>query len=545
MDPSRLRKSGTSRRILWCAWSPRFIACCVFISASSASERALSDEADQRNKAAVHNPHELTAWLDERFTSIWRDAGVDVMPVDDATYLRRVYLDLVGRIPSVSESHDFLKDESPRKRERLVETLLVDVQNPNRNSAPFAVHFARLWRRVMLPTNGTSAGLGRQFETWLTNEFRENRPYDEMTRRLLVARGEDAGQASAFYTAVGGNPESYATAFSRVFLGVRLGCAQCHNHPFSNWTKKDFWGMAAFFAGTTNGQPGAPVAQRLEETRKTTITYDGVEYAAKFLWGDEADIAATKLPREMLSQWMTSSNNRNFAATAVNRIWQALCGRGLVPEVDNLDQATNEDREPVLNELARRFAENSYDINWLVRGICASRAYQCPSASAVGTEASLYDGSRSLKVLTSEQVFDSLEQALLLPVTRSNAASARYNGMRTQMVSRLDESLGDSPEEYGAGIPQVLMLMNGPLTADAISVDRSRTLKGVIDAPFLDETSKIDTLYLAVLTRYPTEKERDFLLQHIRIQTTPEDRRAAYDEVLWALLNSPEFVLCR
>jgi hypothetical protein len=142
-------------------------------------------------------------------------------------------------------------------------------------------------------------------------------------------------------------------------------------------------------------------------------------------------------------------------------------------------------------------------------------------------------------------VFDSLEQALSLPVTRSNASSARYNGTRTQMVSRLDESLGDSPEDYGAGIPQVLMLMNGPLTADAVSVDRSRTLKGVIDAPFLDEASKLDALYLAVLTRYPTQTERDFLLDHVRIQSTPEDRRTAYDEILWALLNSPEFVLCR
>src|SRR5207247_1817012 len=110
-----------------------------------------------------------------------------------------------------------------------------------------------------------NAAMGRQFEVWLTKEFRENRPYDEMTRRLLTARGDDAGQAGVFYAAVGGNPESYTTAFARVFLGVRLGCAQCHNHPFASWRKKDFWGMAAFFAGTNSGQPGAPTGQRLEE----------------------------------------------------------------------------------------------------------------------------------------------------------------------------------------------------------------------------------------------------------------------------------------
>src|SRR5262245_10684642 len=239
----------------------------------------------QGQGTGVRDLRELTAWLDGRFDSIWRDAGVEVKRIDDAVYLRRVYLDLFGRIPSVSESHDFLKDESPGKRERLLETLLVDVQDAKRNSTQFAVHFGRLWRRIMLPPSASNAALARQFETWLTNEFRENRPYDQMVRRLLTARGDDAGQAATYYTAVGGNPESYTTSFSRVFLGVRLGCAQCHNHPFASWKKGDFWGMAAFFAGTSNGQPGAPVTQRLDETRKTAITFEGVDYSPKFLWG--------------------------------------------------------------------------------------------------------------------------------------------------------------------------------------------------------------------------------------------------------------------
>ena len=142
-------------------------------------------------------------------------------------------------------------------------------------------------------------------------------------------------------------------------------------------------------------------------------------------------------------------------------------------------------------------------------------------------------------------MFDSLEQALALPITRSNSDSARHNGTRMQMVSRFDESVGDTPEEYSAGIPQVLMLMNGRITADAISIERSRTLKAVVEAPFLDDASKLDTLFLATFTRYPTEKERTVLLDHIRTQRTADDRRAAYDEVFWALINSPEFVLCR
>ena len=512
-----------------------FVADVALAQVSSGSER----------RATAVAPYDLTAWLDEQFGRIWKEVGVEVPRVDDGTFLRRVYLDLHGRIPSVAETRDFLRDESPDKRHRLVESLLVNGTRADRNSEQFAAQFARMWRRMMLPPGGTNAFMAQQFEPWLAEQFRDNTPYDQFAKRLVTARGDDGARAAAFFAAVGGNPEGYATAFSRIFLGARLGCAQCHDHPFAKWKQKDFWGLAAFFAGTTGGQQGGPASGKIEEMRKSTISHKDVEYAAKFLWGDQAEIPADKLPREVLADWMTAKDNPNFAAVAVNRMWQALNGRGLVAGVDDFDLAAPEERGPFLDELAGRFKYASYDMRWLIRGICTSRAYQAPSASADADEASVVTGRRPLKVLTSEQVFDSLEQALMLPITRSNSDSARHNGTRMQMVSRFDESVGDSPEEYSAGIPQVLMLMNGRITADAISLERSRTLKAVVEAPFLDESSKLDTLFLATLTRYPTEKEQTVLLEHIRTQPNDEDRRAAYDEIFWALLNSPEFVLCR
>jgi hypothetical protein len=489
---------------------------------------------------------DLTAWLDAEFEGHWRAAGVDVPACDDATFLRRIYLDLQGRIPSVTETREFLAKPALDKRAQAVDQLIVDEESSGRNDELHAEHLARIWRRVMVPAGTNTAMMGRQFEPWLKQQFRENVPYDEMTRKLLTARGEDGATASWFYAAVGGTPEAYADAFTRMFLGARIGCAQCHDHPFTDWKQQDFWGVAAFFSGTTVGTNGQPFpGGQIEEQHSTKITFEGTEYVATYLKGEAASIPRTKLPREVLAAWMTSRDNLDFASTAVNRVWQHLNGRGLVPDVDNLDLAAPEDRARLLDGLARQFQDSGYDLRWLIAGICKSRAYQCPTVGPDEEDVDIFAGRRPLKTLTPEQMFDSLEQALLLPVTRTNVQSARHNGQMGQLVARLDESVSRTPEDYGAGIPQVLMLMNGQLTADATSIDRSRTLKAVVDAPFLEPQSKLDTLYLATLTRGPTERERTFMLNYLEQQPTAAEKRHAFGEIFWALLNSPEFVLSR
>ncbi len=490
-------------------------------------------------------PFDLTAWLDAEFGRLWEEAGIDVPRCDDATFLRRIYLDLQGRIPSVTETREFLQTGAEGKRAHAVDQLIIDDESSAKNNELHAEHLARIWRRVMIPAGTANPFMGRQFEPWLEQQVRDNVPSDELARRLLTAQGAEAADAATYYAAIGGKPENYASEFTRVFLGARIGCAQCHDHPFTDWKQQDFWGVAAFFAGTALPEDQAFQGGALTEQHKTTITFEETEYAATYLRGDPAEIPKTKLPREVLARWMTSSDSRDFAATAVNRVWQHLCGRGLVADVDNLDLATPEQRGDILDQLAQKFADSGYDLRWLMSGICRSRVYQAPTVGPEEAEASPLVGRRPLKTLTPEQMFDSLEQALMLPVTRSNMESARHNGTRDQMVARLDESVSGSPEEYGAGIPQVLMLMNGRLTADATSLDRSRTLKAVIDAPFLDRSSKVDTLYLATFTRLPTEKEKTFMLDYVEQRPTAAEQRAAFSEIFWALLNSPEFVLSR
>ena len=245
---------------------------------------------------------------------------------------------------------------------------------------------------------------------------------------------------------------------------------------------------------------------------------------------------------------MTAADNQSFTATAVNRFWQHLVGRGMIRDVENLDQAFATDREMV-DQAGRRFAEIGFDVRLLIAAICRSDWYQA-EAEAIGQDPGAAETTfvRHVKAISPEQVFNSLEQSLQLPVGRINDDAARWSGDRMQLVSRLSETVGATPEEYAAGIPQALMLMNGKMTGDAIRWDSSQLLRSVVEAPFFDAAERIDTLYLAVLTRRPTDQERLMLMQYIDDRSAggaPGSAGSAYGEILWALLNSPEFVLCR
>ncbi|MCG8652608.1 MAG: DUF1553 domain-containing protein, partial [Pirellulales bacterium] len=254
---------------------------------------------------------------------------------------------------------------------------------------------------------------------------------------------------------------------------------------------------------------------------------------AKTLW-DKTPAKTNQRDPASFASWLTDKDNPQFASSAVNRVWEQLVGRGLFAESNDLDTATEQERE-VLDGLAEKFREEGFAMRTLMAGILKSRAYQLAS----------HPVDRPLKVLAPEQVFYSLERALLLPITRINAKSPRHNGRRVQMVARLSEAIGGRPDDYAAGIPQALLLMNGPMTTDAIDVERSRLLRAVVEAPYFNDDEKLRTLYLAVLTREPNEQEQSELKSFLETKKSPAERKDAHGEILWALINSPEFVLCR
>ena len=466
--------------------------------------------------AAKESPAELAAWIDARLEANWRARKMPAREVaGDEVFLRRAYLELTGSIPSVAEARDFLESTSASKREQLVRTLLDDKR--------YAEHAARQWARTLAPAGNTRGGL----EMWLRGEFRKNTPFDRVARAMLAGpdtatgpKNPEATGGNGFAAAVGGSPERVAEAVGRGLLGVRLGCAQCHNHPFAEWTQADFWGLAAFFAPTG-----------------TRVVADGKEYAAKFLDGPAPDFAAGAAPRAVLADWVVAGGNRYFAANVVNRVWQDLCGTGLVSTIDDLDTLPADERKEILDELAAKFAASGFNVRWLVEGVCLSKAYQRASTAAVTGAAR-----RPVRALTPDQVFAALDQSLGL--RKGRGFSPRYTPEGQTLMAQLEAARGTTPTDFKGGIPQALLLMNGALVTQATALDESMTLRAVVDVPFLSDAEKLDTLFLAAYSRLPRPAERERLSAVVRAAPDPDARKQAYSNIFWALLNSPEFVLC-
>ncbi len=471
------------------------------------------------------SPTELAAWIDARLEAVWRAKGLPSRPeASDDVFLRRAYLELTGSIPSVAESRDFLDSTSTDKRGQLIRTLMDDKR--------FAEHYAKLWARTLAPAGNTRGPL----EMWLRGEIRKNTPFDQIAKAVLTAKGNaTTASPAAFYFAVGNSPERVAEAVARGLMGVRLGCAQCHNHPFTSWKREDFWGLAAFFAGTGT----APGQVNDGFTTKITLPNGTREYPAKFLEGPAPEFKEGRSPRAVLAEWIANPKNRFFAANVVNRVWQDLCGSGLVSTIDDLDTLEAAERQQILDELAAKFAANGFDLRWLIEGICLTKAYQ--QASTASAEPG--SGQRPVRTLSPDQVFAALDQSLSLKKGRS--LSPRFTPEGRNLMARLEEARGSSPTEFKGGIPQALLLMNGPIVSRATTLEDSLTLRAVVEAPFLKEAEKLDTLFLAAYSRLPRADERERLLKIVRAKPdNREAQRQAYANIFWALLNSPEFILC-
>jgi hypothetical protein len=468
------------------------------------------------------SPAELAGWIDARLEAAWRAKGLPVREVaSDEVFLRRAYLELIGTIPSVAEARDFLDSSSAEKRAQLIRSLLEDKRH--------AEHQARLWARTLAPSGNTRGPL----ETWLRTEFRKNTPVDQLARSVLTATGDAATATPAgFYFAVGNTPERVAEAVGRGLLGVRLGCAQCHNHPFAPWTQEDFWGLAAFFAGSNAGG-------RVVDGTATKITpQDSTkDYAAKFLDGPAPKFTEGRPPRAVLADWLARAENRYFAANIVNRVWQDLCGTGLVSSIDDLDTIPAEERKEILDELAAKFAASGFDLRWLVEGICLSKAYQRTSSASTPSGSA----QRPVRTLSPDQVFSALDQSLGL--RKGRALSPKFTPEGQTLRSRLEEGRATNPTDFKGGIPQALLLMNGTIVTQQTTLEDSMTLRAVVEAPFLKDTEKLDTLFLAAYSRLPRADERERFMKLIRSKPDRDAQRQAYSNIYWALLNSPEFVI--
>jgi hypothetical protein len=501
------------------------------------------------------SPERLAEKIDALLAAGWATEGVVPAAVaDDAEFLRRVSLDLIGRIPTVHEARTFLADKSAGKRARLVESLLA--------SPGFANHFAAVYRDAILPEAGGNIQirfLAGNFEAWLRQKFAANTPYDKLVTELLTASSARQGQPQqfgnpqanplAFYTAAENKPENLAAATSRLFLGVKLECAQCHNHPFAKWKQEQFWNLAAFFAGLQQqGQRGF-AGQVIDGADKREITIPGKEKTVPtlFLDGSKPVYKTGTSTRAVLAEWITAADNPFFAKAAVNRLWAHFFGVGFVEPIDEMGDENRPARPELLNELSRQFIAAGYDVKFLIRAITGSRAYQLTSAASHASQEEPQAFARmSLKGMSAEQLFDSLTIATGwrdgTPVNQRQFAAFGGGNIRADFLARFSNA-GDKRTEYQTSILQALSLMNGRFTADVTDIEKSMTLAAIVDAPFLNTAGRVEALYLATLSRAPRAEELRRLTAYVDAGGPRKDSKAALADVFWALLNSSEFFL--
>jgi hypothetical protein len=499
----------------------------------------------------------LVVKIDQLIAERWTAAKVQPAPLaDDAEFLRRVYIDLAGRIPSVAEARAFLEDKQPDKRARLIEQLLA--------SPAYVFHMTNVWRALLLPEAGNNFQVRLQqpgFENWLKKQVAKNAGYDQMTRELLSAPvggggfniGVLFGGAGPlpFYLAKEFKPENLASSTARVFLGVSVGCAECHNHPFAEWKREQFWGFTAFFSGITANRQMDFLLPGREDVNKHEVTMPGTDKViqARFLDGTEPSWNAKTGSRATLAEWLTAPSNPYFARAAVNRAWAYYLGTGLVEPIDEMAGASSTPSHPeLLDLLAKDFVAHKFDMKFLIRTITSTRAYQLTSAGKKDdpSERSLF-ARMPLRGLTGEQLFDSV--ALATGYRDSGGSDDLITGIvggnrsaRSEFLTKFAPS--ERPTDAQSSILQALSLMNGKVIAKATALEHSETLAAVADAPFLSTSEQIETLYLASLSRKPSPKELDRAVRFVQDAGQGKEATSnALADLFWALLNCPEFIL--
>jgi hypothetical protein len=461
---------------------------------------------------------------------------------DDADYLRRVYLDIIGTLPTAGEARRFLSDRHADKRSRLVDELL---ERPE-----YADYWALKWAdllRVDRQALGHKRAYG--YYKWVRDGLAQNKPYDRFAREVVTAEGPLGEVGPANFYKVVTKPGEAASTLSQVFLGVRIACAECHHHPFDRWSQSDYYGMTAFFA---------PVAVR-GGPRDEVVLASGAAEARNPRTADLSLAHALAMPmpkdlpkgdsREQLANWMTAADNPWFARNLANRMWAHFIGRGLVDPVDDV-RATNPPTNPeLLHALAKSFVETKYDVKQLIRTIAASRVYQLSSKPNQTNERDEQNASRALfKRIDAEVLLDMVCQTTDVP-EKFNGVSAGSRAIQLwdSQVRHYFLKLFGRPVRASAcecervqepGVSQVLHFLNSP-EIHAKLADDGGTVAKLVKAKG-DDAALAEELYLTFYSRYPTDKEEEVAVRYLKQHG--DNRREAAEDLAWSLMNSLEFV---
>lgn len=518
------------------------LAVLFLVSSLSRADEPAPDKTSTDFK--VLKPVEMSARIDELIAARWKLKGATPAPLaDDAEYFRRLCLDLNGRIPSIVDLTNFLDDPDPAKRRTYVDKLFTYADaSSSASEAYYVTHFTTFWRQLLFSqtTNQQAQFIGIQAEPWLRGHVKNNTPYNKMVHELLTRQ-----QGGSFYQANENKPENIAASTARLFLGVKLECAQCHDdRSGGSWTRAQFWEYAAFFSQATVFRGRQAIPANPGQPPKIKIPDKDQMVQARFLDGKDPVWQQGKSAQAVLADWMTAPDNPYFARAAVNRMWFYFLGTGLIDPVDAWNADNPASHPELLDELTRQFTAHDFDIKYLIRAITSSKAYQLTSVQSHDSQKDPRLFARMpVRGLTPEQLYDSLQVATGFV---DNSQVNPYQGFgantpRGEFLAKFANSVNKSVDAE-TSILQALFLMNGKVmgemtTWSQVGQEKMRTLEAVVEDTRHPLSRNIDGLYLAALSRRPRPAEMERLLKFAQ----GKDRAQVLSDIFWVLLNSGEF----
>ncbi len=467
----------------------------------------------------------------------------------DHKFLRRAYVDIVGRLPTVEEARTFLDDPSPERRDQLVDHLLAQPE--------YAEHWANKWADLLRP-NPYRVGIKTvlNYDNWIRSSFRRNQPYDEFVRELITAEGSTWEDGHVTLYRDRREPDEITTIVSQLFLGIRLECAKCHHHPFEVWGQDDFYSFAAFFAklghkGTGLSPPISGSEEMIFAGPSGSVTHPltNAVMEPRPLFGELIEIPADGDPRDALAAWLTSGDNPFFAQTMANRVWADMMGRGLVEPVDDLRATNPPSNAALLTALGNDFRDSGFDLKHLIRTITTSHVYGLSSLPSERNVVDTRNFSRHYRVrLRAEVLADSWTQIVGMPQTYSAMppGSSAKEIWTHRVSSQFLDTFGrpdpnqDPPCERTTDttVVQALHLMNAK-DLHARLVDDASWANQLAETE-LQPAQIVENVYLAVYSRLPDEEELQIALD--LYDNEGASRRTVTEDLMWALFNTPEFV---
>jgi len=497
-------------------------------------------------------------FVDEKIKNRWEKLGISPSKLcTDEVFIRRAFLDSIGTLPAPQKVVEFIESTNPNKRTELIDELLGLTGDPKRDiyDNEWTAYWSLKWGD-WLRNNRNNVGFGGMWSlyNWTRQSLRENKPVDVMVREIITAQGSIYENGPANYYKISKTPTDLAENTVQVFLGVRLQCAKCHHHPFEVYSQADYYGLAAFFSGVstkTSTDFGAIGGDTIVKVIKPgTIRHPRTRkiMKPKPLLKEPIDTTNVRDLRRPLADWLTGPENRLFANNIVNRIWGYYMGTGLVEPIDDM-RSTNPPSNPeLMKALADDFVANKYDLRKLMRAIMISRTYQLSSNPTKGNAADTrFYTHYNVKRLPAEVMLDAIDdscgtqekftgvplgtRAIELP--DSNFASYFLDTMgRPKRVIACECERTSDPN-----LAQVLHIANGDLINSKLKDKKGRVAKILADK--LPEADAVTQLYLVTLSRKPTAEE---LAQCQTIIKTAENSKEGYEDVLWALCNTREFL---